>query len=172
MRNPTNRMPRSTTRLTWLLALAATVLWLAPRWAAAQDAGQPATNLQTATYGLYPVGDSGVRAQLQVTSTLSGGVRLILSATGIEAGNVYSAAIYRGDCGPDRPLALTLVPIGTAPNDPYVSTTDATDLSFEQLTTGDYFVYLFSRHQIDTPDSFGLDVPALACGEVGAGANR
>lgn len=132
----------------------------------------PEGTVQTASYGLFPIEGSGVQAQLQVSSRAEGGVRIVLTASGMERGRELAAAIYEGDCGPDRPLVLALTPVGSLPDDPFVSITEEEELAFEELTEGDHFVYLFAEDAIDRPDEEGLDVPALACGEVGAGANR
>lgn len=168
-----NLRERTAGRLAAVAVLAALLLGLA----AAQDddaadAEQPAADatVRTASYGVFPVEGSGVSGHLQVTSTTEGGVRLVLSVSGLAESRELGAAIYEGDCGPDRPLLLRLTPVGM-PNDPFVSITES-DIAFDTLTEGDHFVYLFEENEIDTPEQEGLDVPALACGEVGAGANR
>jgi hypothetical protein len=132
-----------------------------------QAPGEPQT-LSTASYPLFPVDDSGVTGELQVVSRMSGGTVLILTMLGIEEGRTYPAAIYVGSCGPDRPLLLELEQVGRE-NDPFVSITES-ELTFDDLTTGEYFVYVFDGDTIERPDDEGLDVPALACGEVGLGA--
>lgn len=124
--------------------------------------------LRTASYPLFAVDDSGVTGQLQVVERAEGGTELILTVDGIEAGGSHTAAVYVGDCGPDRPVFLELEPIGRE-NDPFVSITES-ELGFEDVTQGDHFVYVFDGETIDGPDEEGLDVPALACGEVGLGA--
>ena len=124
--------------------------------------------LATASYPLFAVDDSGVTGQLQIVEEAAGGTQLVLTMVGIEEGRTYPAAIYVGSCGPDRPVFLELEPVGFA-NDPFVSIT-ASELSFADLTEGEYFVYVFDGDTIDRPDTEGLDVPALACGEVGLGA--
>ena len=98
----------------------------------------------------------------------SGGSLLFVTLVGIEEGRTYPAALYVGDCGPDRPVHSELEPVSRE-NDPFVGIT-LTTLDFSDLTQGDYFVYVFDGDTIDRPDVDGLDVPALACGEVGAGA--
>lgn len=157
------------TALAVLLAIA-----LTSALASAQDASQPDDSLgqvlSTASYGLFPVEGSGISAHLQVSERAEGGSRLVLTAAAIDPGGTYRAALYEGDCGPDRPLVLELAPFGIG-GDPYVSTTD-TDLAFEEITGGDHFAYLFEGDRIDTPDTFGLDANVVACGEVGAGAIR
>lgn len=161
---------RSFVALPFCLALALGPLALAQEDGASAAGAASGGTIETASYGLFPVDDSGVRGQLQLTSQADGSVRLVLTASGIEPGEELGAAIYEGDCGPDRPVALPLTPVGSA-NDPYVSVT-RTERSFRDLTEGDYFAYLFAENAIDRPEDTGLDVPALACGEVGAGANR
>ena len=153
-----------------VLALAAALtlvlsLTLAQPQAVAPE--EPAT-LATASYPLFPVDDSGVHGELQVVSRNDVGSVLILSVMGIEEGRRYAAALYVGDCGPDRPVVLELEHVGRE-NDPFVSITE-TEVSFATITEGDHFVYVFDGEEIDRPDSPGLDVPALACGEVGLGA--
>lgn len=127
-----------------------------------------AQSLRTASYPLFPVDGSGVSGQLQVVAQVAGGTELILTVDGLEAGGPYTAAVYVGDCGPDRDVYLELEPIGRE-NDPFVSITEA-PVSFAELTQGDHFVYVFTGDSIDRPATAGLDVPALACGEVGLGA--
>jgi hypothetical protein len=136
---------------------------------AAAPQAQELQTIPTASYGLFPVDDSGVTGQLQVSSE-DGGTRLVLTVVGLDTPELRRAAIYEGDCGPDRPLLLELEPLGTLPDDPFVSIT-LSELSFEQITEGEHFVYLFAGDGIDTPEVEGLDIPALACGEVGLGAN-
>jgi hypothetical protein len=126
--------------------------------------------LSTASYGLFPVDDSGVTGQLQIVSRMNGGSVLILTVHGIDDDRTYPAALYIGSCGPDRPLLLELEAVGRA-NDPFVSITE-TQIPFADLTEGEYFVYVFDGPTIDRPEREGLDVPALACGEVGRGANE
>lgn len=161
-----------------ILTTLAVVLGLALAQDAADDAASAETPdeafdqaLSTASYGLFGIDGGAHVAQLQVTGMAEGGSRLVLSLVGDEPPEAeLRAALYEGDCGPDRPLVLELAPVGIG-GDPFVSTTD-TDLSFEAVTGGDHFAYLFQGEAIDRPDTFGLDGDAVACGEVGAGANR
>jgi hypothetical protein len=130
--------------------------------------------LRTASYGLFPVEGSGVSGTLQVAEQLDGSNHLILTMQGIEEGRLYPAALYRGDCGPDREVVLELSPVGGGEVilDPFSSVTQTT-LSFGEITEGDHFAYVFVPDGgIDRPATFGLDTTALACGEVGFGANR
>jgi hypothetical protein len=155
------------TRRIAMFAAAAVVFGLAA--GAAQQAAQtePQESLRTASYPLFAVDDSGVTGQLQIVEA-PGGTELILTMVGIAEVRTYPAAIYVGSCGPDRPVYLELEPVGFA-NDPFVSITES-ELTFDDFTQGEYFVYVFDGDTIDRPETEGLDVPALACGEVGLGA--
>ena len=132
-------------------------------------------NVRTASYPLFAVEGSGITGHLQVVEKVQGGTHLVLTVYRLtagdrRAGNVsdHAAAMYVGSCGPDRPMLLMLEPVGRT-NDPFVSLTEST-LTFEEVTQGDHFVYVFDGGTIDQPDGAGLDVAALACGEVGQGA--
>jgi hypothetical protein len=153
-----------------LVALAVVALAAIVAVGLAQQDPAPAETqtLSTASYSLHPVDDSGVTGHLQIVERAEGGTRLILTLMGIAEGRSYPAALYVGSCGPDRPVHLELEPVARE-NDPYVGITES-DFSFADLTEGDYFVYVFDGDTIDRPESEGLDVPALACGEVGLGA--
>jgi hypothetical protein len=155
-------------RLLALAVLMASALALTLTSAQQEAAAGEFDTISTASYPLFPVDGSDVTGQLQVVSRLESGSVLILTVDGIAEGRSYAAAIYAGDCGPDRELVLELEPVGRA-NDPYVSITE-TELTFAFLTEGDHFVYVFDGEGIDGPDTPGLDTPALACGEVGLGA--
>ena len=157
------------TRPVAALVIAATVAGILASGLAQQDPplAEPQT-LPTASYPLFPVDDSGVTGQLQIVEQAAGGTVLILTLQGIDEGRTYPAALYVGSCGPDRPVHLELEPVGRE-NDPYVGIT-ASEFSFDDLTQGEYFVYVFDGDTIDRPETEGLDVPALACGEVGRGA--
>ena len=149
-----------------VIAIAACVLTAA----VAQGDPPPAEThtLQTASYPLFALGDSRVTGHLQVVARAEGGTQLILTVDGLREGRPYMAAVYVGSCGPDRPVLLELEPIGRL-NDPFVSITES-EFTFDDLTAGDYFVYVFDGDAIERPDAEGLDVRALACGEVGLGA--
>ena len=147
-------------------ALVVAVVAFAPTLGAAQ--GIAVRSLQTASYPLFAVDDSGVTGQLQVVELAEGGTHLVLTVHGLTAGEPHAAAVYVGACGPDRPVFLELEPIGRD-NDPFVSITESA-LTFAEITEGDHFVFVFDGEAIDQPDAEGLDVPALACGEVGLGA--
>jgi hypothetical protein len=157
------------TRPVAALVLAATVVGILAYGMAQPDPRPEETRtLSTASYPLFPVDDSGVTGQLQIVEQAEGGTELILTVIGVEEGRAYPAALYVGSCGPDRPVHLELEPVGRE-NDPFVSITRS-ELSFEEFTQGEYFVYVFDGDTIDRPETEGLDVPALACGEVGLGA--
>ena len=64
------------------------------------------SGLATASYSLHPVEDSGVTGQLQIVEQAPGGTLLILTLVGIDEGRRYPAALYVGNCGPDRPVHL------------------------------------------------------------------
>jgi hypothetical protein len=157
----------SITRPLLALVVVATVVGILAFGMAQQDP-QPQETPSTASYPLFPVDDSGVTGQLQVVEQVTGGTLLILTMLDIEEGRTYPAAIYVGSCGPDRPVHLELEPVGRE-NDPFVSITES-EFTFDELTQGEYFVYVFDGDTIDRPQTEGLDVPALACGEVGLGA--
>ena len=150
--------------------VAIAVVAFASTLGSAQGDPPPTTtsSLQTASYPLFAVDVSDVTGQLQVVELAEGGTHLVLTVHGLVEGSPYSAAVYIGSCGPDRPVFLELEPIGRE-NDPFVSITESL-LTFAELTQGDHFVYVFDGDAIDRPDVAGLDVPALACGEVGIGA--
>jgi hypothetical protein len=157
------------TRSVAALVVAATFVGILASGVAQQDP-QPAEpqTLATASYPLYPVEDSGVTGQFQIVEQETGGTLLILTMLGLEEGRTYPAALYVGSCGPDRPVHLELEPVGRE-NDPFVGITES-EFTFDELTQGEYFVYVFDGDTIDRPETEGLDVPALACGEVGLGA--
>lgn len=149
-----------------IAALMVAVVAFAPNLGAAQ--GNASESLRTASYPLFAVDESGVTGQLQVVELAEGGTHLVLTMQGLVEGAGHTAAVYVGTCGPDRPVFLELEPIGRE-NDPFVSITEST-ITFTEITEGDHFVYVFDGDTIDRPDAEGLDVPALACGEVGLGA--
>ena len=131
--------------------------------AAADDAAASETQApSTASYGLFEVEGSGIRGQVQLTELIGDGTNFVITLVGVEEGQQHAAALYEGDCGPDRPKVIDLDPVGEAPEDPFSSVTE-TSLDFEEITSGDYFVYIFDSAQ-------GEEI--AACGEVGAGANR
>ena len=118
--------------------------------------------LQTASYYLAPVGASGVSGNLQVTERVDGGSTFIVTLQGIEPGRRYALTLLEGDCGPDRVRVRDLKPVGSLPDDPYASLTEA-NLAFADVAEGDYFLYVYAGPAGDTA--------VAACGEVGVGAN-
>jgi len=156
------------TRSIAALAVAVFVAILAVGLAQQDAAPAESQTVQTASYALFPVDESGVTGHLQVVERVPGGTRLILTMLGIDEGRTYPAALYVGSCGPDRPVLLQLEAVGRE-NDRFVSMTQS-EFTFDDLTQGEYFVYVFDGDAIDRPETEGLDVPALACGEVGLGA--
>jgi hypothetical protein len=160
--------PRRSGRWPLLTLVGALALAVGPTLAQEAAAPEELDTLSTASYPLFEVDGSGVHGELQVVSRAESGAVLILTVVGIEEGRSYGAALYAGDCGPDREVVLELEAVGRA-NDPYVSITE-TELTFAAITEGDHFVYVFDGEEIDRPETPGLDVPALACGEVGLGA--
>lgn len=151
-----------------LLALLAAALAGAV-WA--QDAAAPTKSLDAASYQLFPTDDHTLTATLQVTETVEGGARIVVSLPGPAPVEAHRAVLYHGDCGPDRPVALLLTPFDED-DDPLSSVTQDEAWTFERLTESDLFAYVFASEDIDRPETAGLDGRALACGEVGVGANR
>jgi hypothetical protein len=159
----------SITRPLVAFVVVATVVGILAFGMAQQDPQPQETQTpSTASYPLFAVDDSGVTGHLQIVEQVTGGTELILTVLGIDEGRTYPAAVYVGSCGPDRPVHLELEPVGRE-NDPFVSIT-ASEFTFLELTQGEYFVYVFDGDTIDRSETEGLDVPALACGEVGLGA--
>ena len=130
------------------------------------DVGAPAgpefQGPSTASYGLFQVAGSDINGQVQLTEDVQGGTKFVVTLVNIDEGQEYPMAMYRGDCGPDREQVLELDPVGEFPDDPYASVTE-TELNISDVTSGDYFIYVFR-------DTMGGEV--VACGEVGEGANR
>lgn len=150
-------------------AILVLVALLASAGAFAQGDDLPGAAIETASYGLWALPGSDMNPSLQVVERPDG-TRFVLTLARPEPGRTYRAVLYEGDCGPDRPLVRALAPTGLG-NDPHVSTTD-TDLDYATVTRSDWFAYLFVGDEIDRPETVGLDGEALACGEVGADANR
>jgi hypothetical protein len=124
---------------------------------------QTPDTLKQESYGIYMIDNSSIDGVVQVFEKKAGGVQFIITLNGLLPGELYSAALYSGNCAPDQPLVLELETVGdSVPEDPFVSITES-DLTFETVTTGDHFVMIYGRE---------LAPPALACGEVGVGANR
>ena len=120
------------------------------------------TQIPTASYGVFAVGDSGIAGQVQVVGRVEGGTRLVLSLQGAQAGERYPVDIRSGDCGPDGEVLLQLndFPLGLA--EANAGETEA-ELGFSAITEENNYLSVYA------PDGSGR---VLACGEVGVGANR
>lgn len=124
----------------------------------------PTESIRQQSYGIFSIAPSVVAGYLQVIETAPDSkADFVLTLTNSYPGDLHAAAIFEGDCAPDRPMLIQLGRPGeTTPADPFVSITH-TDLDYSSVVNGDYFVMIFG------PD---LDTTPLACGEVGVGANR
>lgn len=116
----------------------------------------------TETYYLASVDNSGVDGHVQAAETVEGMTRFVVTMNNVLPDYRYAVVLYEGDCGPDRPEVLRLGDINNTSGDPNSSITES-EISFETLTNGNYFMYVFAGE----PGS-----QILACGEVGVGANR
>jgi hypothetical protein len=122
----------------------------------------PDDALRTSSYGIFALEGSGIDGKLQLQETAEKGVRATLTLSGIVAGSYYDATLFSGDCSPNQPEVLALEPVGeSVPEDPFASIT-ITEMSYDALTSGNLFVMVFDQ----------VGGAALACGEVGVGANR
>jgi hypothetical protein len=119
-------------------------------------------SIGTETYYLASVDNSGVDGHVQIAEVFEGGSKLVVTMNNVLADYRYAVVLYEGDCGPDRPEVLRLGDINNSSGDPNTSITEAA-LSFDELTQGNYFMYVFAGE---------TDSQILACGEVGQGANR
>ena len=120
------------------------------------------SQIPTASYGLFAVGDSGIAGQVQISGQVEGGTRIVVSLNGAEAGRRYPTELRSGDCGPDGAVLRRLndFPLGVI--DPGASET-TTGLSFEEIAEADNYLSIYAA------DGSGT---VIACGEVGLGANR
>lgn len=118
--------------------------------------------LQSESYQLFAIDGSGVSGTLNVTEEVDGGTTFVVTAVGINPGEMYLPVLFAGDCGPDRERVAELAPIGSIPEDPFASISEVS-MSFDEVAEGDFFLYLYPE---------GGEGDPLACGEVGAGANR
>jgi hypothetical protein len=129
----------------------------------AESGAGPDDALRTTSYNLFPLEGSGISGILQVQETVDMQVRATLTLSGVVEGYYYDAVIFSGDCSPNGAEVLRLQTVGESiPEDPFASLT-TTDISYDTLTTGNHFVMVFAQ---------GTTSPALACGEVGVGANQ
>jgi hypothetical protein len=119
-------------------------------------------SIGTETYYLASVDNSGVEGHVQIAEVHEGGSKFVVTMNNTLPDYRYAVVLYKGDCGPDRPEVLRLGDINNSSGDPNTSITE-TDLAFDELTQGNYFMYIFAGE----PGS-----QVLACGEVGVGANR
>lgn len=155
-------MSRRATALTRFL-LAATLLLLGGSVVAQEEAPPDSQRgLRSASYQLFAIEGSGVSGTLNVTERVGGGTTFVVTGIGINPGVFYQPVLFAGDCGPDRERIAELALIGSVPEDPFVSISEVS-MPFEQVAEGDYFLYIYPE---------GGDGEPLACGEVGAGANR
>lgn len=124
----------------------------------------PQVTIKQESYGIFAIEPSVVAGYLQVIQTQPDSkADFVLTLTNSYPGDLHAAAVYEGDCAPDRPMLLQLARPGeSTPEDPFVSITHS-DLDYESVVNGDYFVMIFGPE---------LDTTPLACGEVGVGANR
>lgn len=135
---------------------------------AAADAEQDAAaqgeqgGLRTASFQLFALQGSGISGTLNVAERVEGGSQFVVTLRGIQSGDTYLPVLFRGDCGPDRERVTALPPVGSLANDPYSSISNV-EISVDEAAEGDYFLYVFEGEEEERP---------LACGEVGAGANR
>lgn len=138
--------------------------------ASAQESSAP----RTESYGLFPLEGSTVRGTLQLTEDFAeGGVRAIVTLSGIDQGQLYLPVLFRGTCGPDRELVTQLPAVGSFSNDPFVSIAQL-DVSFDEVAGNEFFMYLFPGDTLPPETEAGtVEVStAAACGQVGLGANR
>jgi hypothetical protein len=125
-------------------------------------ASQEFETIGTETYYLASVENSGVDGYVQAAETFDGFTRFVVTMNNTLPDYRYAVVLYEGDCGPDRPEVLRLGDINNTSGDPNTSITE-TEINFEELTNGNYFMYVFAGEP---------DTQILACGEVGVGANR
>lgn len=146
-----------------------TILAAAFAIAAAQG---PTDAPQTASYGLFPIEGSGVSGYVQMTEEM-GHTRVAVTLSNIQRGVQYLPVLFEGTCGPDRPMVGALAPVGTFTNDPFVSL-DEISLSVSQIESSEYFMYIFSGSELPAENEQGfLEIDrAVACGQIGLGANR
>lgn len=135
---------------------------------------QESTAPRTGSYGLFPIEGSAVHGTLQLTEDFAeGGLRAIVTLTGINQGQLYLPVLFRGTCGPDREMVAQLPAVGSFSNDPFVSISHF-DVSFDEIAGNQFFMYLFPGDTLP-PEKVGGTVEsntAVACGQVGLGANR
>ena len=114
------------------------------------------------SYSLTSVGSSRINGYVQVNENLEGGTRMIVTLQGVSQGQRHALQLFRGNCGPDREPVSKFATVPNIEGDPFSSRTDS-PLSFDIVTGGDYFLYVYEGADTTTP--------IAACGEVGRGAN-
>lgn len=132
----------------------------------------PTSSQQTASYNLFPIDGSGVGGYVQFTEEM-GRTRVAVTLTGIMRGAEYLPVLFEGTCGPDREMVTALAPVGNFTNDPFVSL-DYIDLSVSHIEDNQYFMYIFQGSEMPPLNEAGFvsNETAVACGQVGLGANR
>jgi hypothetical protein len=138
--------------------------------ASAQQSAFP----RTASYGLFEIEGSGVHGNLQLTEDFeAGGLEAAVTLVGIMPGQQFVPAIFRGTCGPDRPFITALPPVGSFTNDPFVSLGEV-ELGYDEMTEGEFFMFIFPGDSLPPLNEAGNveTDSAVACGQIGAGANR
>lgn len=126
----------------------------------------------TASYGLFPLDGSGVSGSVQLVEE-EGTTRVSVTLSGISQGSTWLPVLFRGTCGPDREMVEAFAPVGTFTNDPYASI-DHTDLPLSSIVDSEYFMYIFRGAELPATNEAGfLKIDdAVACGQIGLGANR
>lgn len=135
-------------------------------------AQQPSSFPDTASYGLFPIMGSNVSGSVQLVEE-EGRTRVTVTLSGISRGSKWLPVLFEGTCGPDRKMVEAFAPVGTFTNDPFASI-DHTDLSVQSIENAEYFMYIFEGDQLPPENDEGFLVidTAVACGQIGLGANR
>ncbi|HLR46594.1 MAG TPA: hypothetical protein VK092_05490 [Deinococcales bacterium] len=126
----------------------------------------------TASYGLFPIDGSNVSGTVQLVEE-EGRTRVSITLSGIESGSRWLPVLFEGTCGPDREMVEAFAPVGTFTNDPFASI-DHMELSVQAVESSEYFMYIFEGDQLpsENEDGFLKIDRAVACGQLGLGANR
>lgn len=132
----------------------------------------PSAFPQTASYGLFPIDGSGISGYVQMTEEM-GHTRVVVTLSNISRGSTYLPVLFEGTCGPDREMVTALAPVGTFTNDPFVSI-DQIELGVDHIEQNQYFMYIFQGSDLPALNDAGfLEIDrAVACGQIGLGANR
>ncbi len=144
------------------LFVLALVVAVQSSWSWAQT--QSPDTLKQESYGVYTIDDSTVDGVVQVRETPEGRAELVLTLNGLHAGRPARGGPLRGRLRARATVgSANWRPSATAsPKTPSPASRRPTCLT-RSVVTGDYFVMVYGS---------SLDTPALACGEVGVGANR